>query len=112
MIGSRNFTDVELAKKTLEELHLKHGAFVLISGGAKGGDKIGAEIAAQKGWECIIHPADWKLYGRRAGLIRNQTIISQADAVVAFWDGTSRGTEHSLRLAEEQGKPVLIIRFK
>jgi hypothetical protein len=34
-----------------------------------------------------------------------------ADALVAFWDGQSRGTADMIRLMQTAGKPVRVVRF-
>ena len=54
------------------------------------------------GLTAVIFPAEWKKYGKRAGYIRNHDIIKNSDHVVAFWDGKSRGTLHSIELARDK----------
>ena len=54
----------------------------------------------------IIFLPDWDKYGKSAGFIRNKLIINEADMVVAFWDGKSKGTKNSIDLAINAGKPV------
>ena len=44
-------------------------------------------------------------YGKRAGYLRNETMAQNADALVALWDGKSRGTRHMLNIAKECGLP-------
>ena len=53
-------------------------------------------------------PADWKRYGKRAGPLRNTEIVRQADMVIAFWDGRSRGTRNTIDKALRAGKSVRI----
>lgn len=79
----------------------------IVSGGARGPDSW-AELYA--GWRRLplqIFPAQWDLYGKSAGFRRNQDIIRAADLVIAFWDGTSKGTLSSILLAKQAHKPVL-----
>lgn len=42
---------------------------------------------------------------------RNGWIIADADQVVAFWDGASRGTKDSIERARKLGKPLHIVRL-
>lgn len=49
-------------------------------------------------------PADWDTYGRAAGPLRNAHMVEIATAVVAFWDGHSRGTRNLIGRAREAGK--------
>jgi hypothetical protein len=47
-------------------------------------------------------PADWRLYGRSAGMIRNRQMANYADALLAIWDGRSPGTANMISLAKER----------
>ena len=58
----------------------------------------------------IFYP-DWDKHGKKAGFIRNELIIKNCDAVLAFWNGTSKGTFHSISLAQSKNIPVKIIYF-
>lgn len=107
VIGSRTFDDATL----LAQILTPKMPFVLVSGGARGADKLAENFAAQNGLEKLIFPAQWKLYGKGAGYIRNKTIIDHADEVIAFWDGESRGTLHALDYANDLRKPFQIINF-
>lgn len=86
-----------------------HGPDVeVISGGAPGMDTIGARAARGLGLKLTEYPADWKTFGKRAGFLRNQTIVDNCDELHAWWDGKSRGTAHTIGLARKAGKPVTI----
>ena len=50
-------------------------------------------------------------FDRGAGFRRNRYIVEASDVVMAFWDGKSRGTENSMDIARELGKPLKIISF-
>lgn len=104
IIGSRTFTDYERAEQFLSALELDITR--VISGGAKGADAIAERYAAEHGIPITVYPADWKRYGRGAGMIRNKQIIDDADVVVAFWDGVSKGTKHSIELARKAKKKL------
>jgi len=82
---------------------------VIVSGGARGIDREAETAARVRGMQVDIYPADWERYGKSAGFIRNQAIVENCDRVVAFWNGESKGTHHTIDLACERGKPVLII---
>lgn len=106
IVGSRDFPHLEQVIAYVNALPL--GTRV-ISGGARGVDKA-AEQAALKRYdlEVEIFPADWQRYGKSAGYRRNADIVAAADKVVAFWDGKSSGTKHTVSLARKAGKPVEI----
>ena len=105
VIGSRTFNNYEVVKDILDSIS---PITLIVSGGAMGADTLGARYARENGIDIIVYKPDWTL-GRGAGFIRNTSIINDADMVVAFWDGKSRGTLDSITKAEKQGKKVLVI---
>jgi hypothetical protein len=106
VIGSRGFTDQELLFKTLDKLP---GKEVIVSGGAKGADKLAEVYAKERGIETEIYLPEYDRYGRGAPLKRNLKIVDAADLVVAFWDGKSRGTKFGIDYAGKQKKKVIIV---
>lgn len=80
----------------------------IVSGGAAGVDLAAEQAARSRGLSVQLFLPDWKQYGKKAGPIRNQQIVDQAEKLVAFWDGTSKGTQHSINLARKKGIPVEI----
>lgn len=78
----------------------------VISGVARGADLDGERWAYEYGVPVERYPADWDKYGRKAGPIRNQQMADVADALIALWDGKSRGTRDMIeRMAK---KPTII----
>jgi hypothetical protein len=104
VIGSRTFNDYESVKDKLDSIS---DITLIVSGGAMGADTLGERYARENGISTVIFKPDWSK-GRGAGFLRNTDIINEADIVVAFWDGKSRGTLDSIKKAEKQGKKVLI----
>lgn len=116
IVGSRSFSDyVELeikVKKFLSEWNceLDH-SLEIVSGGAAGADSLGAVFAKNHHLKMTSVLPDWKKYGRGAGLVRNREIAQIADAVIAFWDGSSKGTKSTIDLFRENKKRIKIVRF-
>lgn len=81
----------------------------VISGCARGVDTYGVDYAEL--WEIPVerYPANWELYGRSAGYLRNEEMAKVADAAVILWDGTSKGTKHMIKLAEEYNLKTYIV---
>lgn len=113
IIGSRDFPNEQRVRDYVdalfEEGNDERRRPVIISGGARGVDSWAESTALDRGWEVDIHPADWDTYGKSAGFRRNQDIVMSADLVVAFWDGKSKGTKHSIDLALKYCVPLEVI---
>ena len=116
VVGSRSFHDYDLLKRKLDHLLMNQGQHVVVvSGGAKGTDTLAEQYAKEKGFPLRVFPADWSV-GKSAGYLRNQkmhTYLSKQKkkGVVAFWDGQSKGTQHSFELANQYHNPIRIVRI-
>lgn len=80
----------------------------VVSGGAPGVDRLGEEFAKSFGIDLVIFPANWIRYHQSAGPIRNRKMAGYADALIAIWDGSSKGTQDMIKTMEALGKPVFI----
>ena len=91
--GCRDFDDYELLKEKCDDFlqDEKKEDVVIISGHASGADALGERYAQERGFLLETYPADWKAHGRAASPIRNAKMASVAHALIAFWDGKSRG---------------------
>lgn len=83
----------------------------IVSGTARGADRLGERYASERGYTIKRYPANWDRDGNAAGFIRNRQMAEYADGLVAFWDGQSRGTKHMISLAREKNLDVRIIKY-
>lgn len=109
--GSREFTSYPLVLKTIREENLNPSE--VISGAAKGADSLGILYAEQNGIPIKLFPAEWEKFNRRAGVVRNFQMVDYIkqfpdSAVLAFWDGKSKGTKHCTDYAISQGVRTII----
>jgi len=109
IIGSRTFNDYNLLRKSIHIFNTEIDC--IISGGAKGADSLAKQFAEEWHIEYVEFPAEWNKYGKAAGFRRNHDIVNACDTVLAFWDGKSRGTKHSLDLARDAKKPTFLVYF-
>lgn len=109
VVGSRSFNDYSLLKEILDEYRSINNIDVIISGGAIGADSLAEKYARENNIETLLFLPDWKKHGKSAGMIRNQDIIKNCDTCIAFWDGSSKGTKHSISLAEKNNKKIIVI---
>ena len=81
---------------------------LVVSGGATGVDSIAITAATLHGLHTAVIDALWGPLGKRAGYVRNQFVVAIVDLVVAFWDGESKGTKHTIDLARKAGVEVVV----
>lgn len=84
----------------------------IVSGTAKGTDFLGETFAKVHDLGLKRFPADWNRYGKRAGHLRNGEMAGYAEALIAFWDGESRGTADMIEQATAMGLEVKVIKYK
>lgn len=101
----RTFVDMKLSRITEEK------PIEIVSGGATGADALGERYAKEKGYLLRRFPADWKQYGKAAGVRRNKEMAQNADALIAFWNGESRGTKNMIEEARAAGLLVAVKRY-
>ena len=102
VVGSRNLTVTDIGKYISD-------CDEVVSGGAKGVDTCAAEYAKSNGLKLTVFLPQYERYGRSAPILRNKEIVNYADKVVAFWDGSSKGTLSVIKYAETVGKPCKVI---
>jgi hypothetical protein len=106
--GGRSFSDRELLFATLDRLHVEHHFTMLIHGDAKGTDRLAGEWATERGIGVSARPADWRRYGRGAGMVRNRQMLEEKpDLVVAFPGGP--GTKNMAEIARKAGVEVIVV---
>lgn len=112
VVGSRGYNDYNSFKIILDIIIPRDGITCLVSGGAKGVDKLAERYAEEHNFPIDIYYADWENNGKAAGFIRNKVIWDNADCGLAIWDGQSKGTAHSFDLSKKLNKPLLIFNYK
>lgn len=110
IVGSRNFTDMALLESTMRK-HFLNEKFTVVSGGAKGADKLAEFFCEKNNIDIEIIYPDWQKFGKAAGIIRNQKIVELADVVVAFWDGETKGTKNTIDSAIKKGSETIVVNF-
>lgn len=102
VIGSRGLRVTDFSK------YLPEGTTELVSGGARGIDTCARNYARANGIKITEFLPDYTEYGVRAPHIRNDQIIEYADHIVAFWDGSSRGTKSVIDKCKSMGKRMTL----
>lgn len=114
--GSRKFSYYVKLKENCdrilrEKLEDEECCIVIVSGHAQGADTLGEQYAHERRLQLDAHPADWKKYGRSAGVIRNKEMAESADGLIAFPQGgkENRGTRNMIKIARAKGLQCYIV---
>lgn len=112
--GSRDFNNYEMLEN-LVDMYLQRYSpdqIEIVSGGARGADRLGERYARSRGIALKVIPADWNAYGRSAGYRRNEEMAQYATHCIVFWDGKSRGSGHMIDLAKHYKLARRIVRYR
>lgn len=87
---------------------------VIIQGGPAGVDNPAAEIARERGMQCVTYaltPLERGIFGRQAPQIVAMRMLEDGkpDRVLAFRRNRSSGISHIIREARKRGTPVTVI---
>lgn len=104
--GSRGVTDQSIVDKAIADSGFTIAA--VISGTARGVDRMGEDWARRHRIPIERYPAQWDIDGRSAGYKRNELMGFMADALIAIWDSESRGTKHMIDIAQRKGLKVYV----
>jgi hypothetical protein len=107
--GSRSITSYDKLVKTIEQSGFD--ITEIVSGGARGVDTLGEHYAHNNNIPLTIIKAEWDKYGRSAGYKRNVQMADYADALIALWDGESRGTRHMITIAKVRDLKTFITKL-
>lgn len=107
--GCRDFFDYDVVRDYADKmLAAIEDDIQIVSGHASGVDKLGERYARERGYDVALYPAEWNKYGAAAGPKRNREMAKNADALIAYWDGGSRGTKNMIEEAKAKGLKVRI----
>lgn len=108
--GGRDYTKYHRVLSVLEEIHKHRTIGQIISGHARGADKLGERWAKLRKVDLRIFEVskeEWELHGKKAGILRNQRMLEEGkpNLVVAFPGG--RGTADMIERSKKAGVPVV-----
>ena len=104
--GSRTWSDQTAIRQALGELLAEHGDCLVVVHGAcrYGADAIAEAWATVHQVHVERHAANWRRYGRFAGLVRNTLMVATGpDLCLAFIRNRSVGASHCASTAVSAG---------
>jgi hypothetical protein len=109
--GSRVFNDYKRLCSVCDYMLQNQKEIEIVSGTALGADILGEKYAQEHGYEIKRFQAEWNKFGKSAGYKRNEEMAKYADALIVFWNGSSKGTKHMINLAKQYNLKIKICRF-
>ena len=104
IVGSRHFAAPIRVTEYVGSL--PRGASI-ITGSASGVDAAATKAAREKGIPVQVMPASFEeMADASKAAARNQRLVDACDVLVAFWDGSSKGTRGTVERALDSGKEV------
>jgi hypothetical protein len=104
--GSRDIVDIKPIRIAFKRCSWE--ITEVVSGTARGVDRMGEQVAEELGIPVKRFPADWDKFKKAAGHIRNAEMAKYADALIAIWDGESPGTANMIAQMRKLGKRVFV----
>ena len=115
--GSRIINDYKIVERAITESGFE--ITELVSGGARGVDRLGEEWARRHNVPVKRFIPDWNRYGTRgpnhAGNVRNRQMaayVGENGGLIAVWDGTSPGTKNMVMEARKLGLKVSVLNLR
>jgi YspA, cpYpsA-related SLOG family len=123
--GSRDWNNPELIRRAFDWINEKmtgdpytldrdkaRGVTIVSGNCPSGADWMCERVAFDYGFTVERHPAQWRRYGRRAGLLRNEQMVARgADICFAFIKDMSKGATHCSEAARDAGIPTVVYRM-
>src|SRR5207245_9152363 len=104
IVGSRHFSAPKRVAECVKGLPPRAS---IITGSASGVDAEATKTARDKGIPVQVIPASFdEMADASKSAARNQRLVDACDVLVAFWDGSSKGTRATVERALDSGKEV------
>lgn len=104
IVGSRHFAAPDRVSAYVRSL--PKGASI-VTGSASGVDAAATRAARDAGIPVQVMPASFdEMADAARAAARNQRLVESCDVLVAFWDGSSKGTRTTVERALDSGKEV------
>lgn len=121
--GSREFIDQYRLNKVCNWIFaykkIAYSDVKIISGTCRGADIMGENFAKTYNIPVKRFPADWKLYGRNAGNVRNRQMAEYASSsssnngvLIAFANSRCKGTMNMINLAIDYKLDVFVVWYE
>ena len=110
--GGRDYNNYAFLAQIMDDFAKENNVEEVVCSCAAGADSLGAKWAKERGIPVKEFPAEWDVFGKKAGILRNHDMGNYADFLVAFWDGQSTGTRDMISYMKQIGKHGTVIKYE
>lgn len=120
--GSRDFDDYKLLEKEVDqylyrEIVVNHypdlteeiAVIEIVSGGARGADRLGEKYAENRGLPVKKFIPDWNGKGKSAGYLRNEEMANYGNYCICFNINRSKGSAHMENMAKKHSLGLKVV---
>jgi ribA/ribD-fused uncharacterized protein len=108
--GGRDFNDINFIINELNRINELYNITVLIHGCADGADSIAGAWAEEINIDVKRFPANWKIYKKSAGFIRNQEMLDKGEPEMVLAFPGDKGTSDMISRSKKFCIPVIEIK--
>lgn len=114
IVGYREYTDYEQFKKHVDDYTKELKISEIVSGGCRGTDQMGERYAKEKGYRILVFTPEWGKYpwkskGKLAYTMRDKQIAEYCTHMIAFPSTKGKGTQLTIKFAQQAGKQVNVV---
>lgn len=106
--GGRDFKDYNQLCRICDDILPQFQDVSIVSGTARGTDRLGERYAKEHGIKVERFPADWDKHGKKAGYLRNKQMAEYSDGLIAFHDHKSKGTKNMISEAQKEELMIVV----
>lgn len=106
--GSREGFSLADVHRAIEKSGFQDEITEVVSGGARGVDRLGEGWGKARGLPVRQFIPDWEKHKKGAAHVRNQEMADYASALILVWDGVSTGSADMLQRAQKAGLRVYV----
>jgi len=108
IFGGTNYADADQLHTVCSRVHEQLGFSCVIEGEARGADTLARDWAQMMGIPVDPFPADWDLFGERAGAIRNARMLRDGKPNYGIGFPGGPGTRDMTRRLYHAGVPAFL----
>ena len=109
VVCNTTFDDDELMVRILDRYRAEHPDMTIVAPALPWASIVLTDYARSHRLQFIEVETQPQKYTNASRLVRDHSIIDEADALVAFWDDASVNSSQPIAFAKSKGIPILVV---